>query len=58
MTAPRCTRCGDAFEPGALRQTRCAPCETQVAAIVAADAKRRAPRFPFGKETTYGRSAA
>lgn len=40
-----CTRCGDHTPRLTLSQRRCPPCERQVAAIIAADTRRREPRF-------------
>lgn len=46
---PRCSRCGDPFELRRAGDTRCLRCATEVAAIVASDKARRAPRFPTSK---------
>jgi len=55
----RCPRCGDAMELYHLRQTRCRRCEREVEQLIEADARRRAPRFAFGKDTTWtGKAAA
>ena len=53
----RCPRCGDRFTRQSINQTHCLPCAIEVAAIVEADAKRRAPRFTSPKDMTYGRAA-
>ena len=49
---PRCPRCGDPFERFTVDQRYCRPCEREVAAIEAADARRRAPRFAAPKDMT------
>lgn len=46
MTAPRCTRCGQPFDLRCPDDTRCAPCQREVDRVIAADEKRRTPRFP------------
>ena len=42
----RCSRCGSPFELQHPLDRHCLRCEREVAAIVAADAKRRAYRWP------------
>lgn len=42
----QCARCGADTPRLTLTQRRCPPCEAQVQALIALDAKRRAPRFP------------
>ena len=44
----KCPRCGDPFEPSYAKQTRCLPCEREVAAIVAKDAERHAVKGAAG----------
>lgn len=41
-----CSRCGIETARLTLTQRRCPPCEAQVKALIEADAKRRAPRWP------------
>ena len=55
MTAPRCTRCGDTFEPGRPDDRRCPRCEQEVRALIAMDERRRAARFAVAK--SYDRFA-
>ena len=42
----RCQRCGTPFELRRAGDRHCVRCEREVAAIVAADAKRRAYHWP------------
>ncbi len=41
-----CRRCGSPTPRLTLTQRYCPPCGVEVAALIASDAKRRAPRFP------------
>jgi hypothetical protein len=50
--APRCSRCGVAFEPGRVGQSRCRPCEGDVARLIEQDAARRVARFPNASDRT------
>lgn len=52
MTAPRCSRCGQPFEMRCPDDRHCQPCAVAVAALIAADAKRRLPRFAVAKDLT------
>ena len=45
MLAPRCLRCAAPFEPASPRQDHCTQCGIEVARLIAADEKRRKPRF-------------
>jgi hypothetical protein len=50
---PRCRRCGDEFVRRTVSQIHCISCATEVAALIAADDRRRAPRFVgTGKDLT------
>lgn len=48
-----CLRCGERTPRLTLTQVHCPRCEREIAAIVAADAKRRTPRFPARDLTGY-----
>jgi exosome complex RNA-binding protein Csl4 len=48
-----CQRCGDPMERRTILQTRCLRCEAEVARLIAADAKRRTPRWGRAKELTW-----
>ena len=46
----KCARCGESTPRLTLTPRRCPPCEAQVKALIAADTKRRAPRWPIPKD--------
>lgn len=48
----KCARCGVETPRLTISQRRCPPCEAQVQALVAADERRRAPRFGIPKDMT------
>ena len=60
MTAPRCLRCGDPFEPGRVGQEHCNRCARERAALIAADTERRERRVfrPADLTPFSGRPAA
>jgi hypothetical protein len=41
-----CSRCGQDTPRLTLTQRHCPPCKAQVKALIAADEKRRTPRWP------------
>ena len=41
----KCSRCGAEIPRTDARQTRCKPCQATVDQLIAADTKRRQPRF-------------
>ena len=41
-----CPRCGQSLPVLEVQQTRCVRCTSEVTQIIAADARRRLPRFP------------
>lgn len=41
-----CSRCGASVPRTESQQTRCQPCEQAVGRLIAADARRRTPRYP------------
>lgn len=45
---PTCRRCGDPFERLTREQVHCIRCGHEVATIIAADERRRTPRFRAG----------
>lgn len=51
MTAPRCRRCNDQFEPTTANQDRCIRCEREVAALIDLDSRRRS-RFARAVDLT------
>lgn len=54
----RCSRCSEWTERYTVTQTRrCRRCDAEVQRLIAADAQRRTPRFPFAKELTTWRVA-
>ena len=48
----KCSRCGSPTPRLTLTQRYCPPCGVEVAALILADAKRRAPRFSVPKDMT------
>lgn len=57
-TIARCLRCGTQFERRSPDQIHCIPCSTEVAALIAADARRHVVRFPHAKSLDrFGRAA-
>lgn len=50
----RCARCGAEFPVRQVDDRHCPPCEREVLALIAADTRRRQPRFAAKDTTGWG----